>query len=61
MEMLNIDSNRLNKSQILRLCIYLIEKKCDFNGEGIFLNSQAVEFNDEDSWRMEEIIKQTKI
>lgn len=57
MEKLNIQPNRLSNSQILRLCVYSIEKKCNFNGDGIFLNSYATEFNDEDSWRMEEIIR----
>lgn len=61
MEKLNVDPNRMSKSQTLRLCIYFIEKKCDFNGEGVFLSSHTVEFNDEDSWHMEEIIKQSKI
>lgn len=59
MEKLNVDPKKLNKSQILRFCVYLIEKKCDFNGEGVYLNSHAVEFNDdENNWKMEEIIKQ---
>lgn len=48
----------MKNSEILRLCVYLIEKKCGFNGEGIFLNSHAIEFNDDESWQMEEIIKQ---
>lgn len=61
MEKLNIDANTLSKSQALRLCVYFIEKKSNFNGEGIFINSHAVEFNDENSWQMEEIIVKTKI
>lgn len=59
MKTINIDPDRLTKSQKLRLCIYTIEKKCNFNRDGIFLNSHAVEFNDEESWRMEEILRQT--
>lgn len=55
-EDLQLQGNELTNSQILRLCVYLIEKKCGFNGEGIFLNSYAVEFNDEESLKMETII-----
>lgn len=57
MHKLNIDPEKLSKSEILRLCVYFIEKKCGFNGEGVFLNSHATEFNDEESWQMEEIIR----
>lgn len=56
---MSVDPTKLSKSQILRLCMYRIEKKSGFNGEGIFLRSRAVEFNDDESWRMEEIIKKT--
>lgn len=61
MKKLNIDPSKLSKSQILRTCIYLIEKKCDFNGEGIFLNSYANEFKDNEKRQMEQIIKKLKI
>lgn len=57
MEEFNVDSNQLTKSQILRLCTYFIEKKCNFNGEGVFIRSHAIEFDDEFSIRMEEAIK----
>lgn len=57
MKKLNINPKRLSNSEILRLCVYFIEKKCNFNGEGIYLNSHAIEFNDDESWQMEEIIK----
>lgn len=60
MTKLNVDPKKLSKSQILRLCIYLIERKCDFSGEGVFLNSHGTEFSDEDSLQLEEIIKQIK-
>lgn len=60
MEQLHIDPNNLTKSQILRLCTYFIEKKCNFNGEGIFVRSHAVEFDDEYSLQMEEIIRAIK-
>lgn len=56
LEELQLQGNELTNSQILRLCVYLIEKKCDFNGEGIFSNSYAVQFNDEESLKMETII-----
>lgn len=57
MEKLSIDASQLTKSQMLRLCTYFIERKCNFNGEGVFIRSHAVEFDDEYSIRMEEIIK----
>lgn len=57
MEQLNVDPSKLTKSQTLRLCTYLIERQCNFNGEGVFIGSNAVEFDDEYSTQMEEIIK----
>lgn len=60
MESWNINPNNLSKSQILRLCTYFIEKKCNFNGEGVFIRSHSVEFDDEYSLQMEEIIKAIK-
>lgn len=57
MEQLNINPSNLTKPQILRLCAYFIEKKCNFNGEGVFIRSHAIEFDDEYSLKMEEIIK----
>lgn len=60
MEQLNIDPSKLTKSQILRLCTYFIEKKCNFNGEGVFIRSHVTEFDDEYSLQMEEIIKAIK-
>lgn len=55
---LNIDPKQLSKSEKLRLCVYAIEKKCDFNGDGIYLNSRAIEFNDDESWKMEELVRE---
>ncbi|XP_055306983.1 uncharacterized protein LOC129571238 [Sitodiplosis mosellana] len=55
---LNINPEQLSKSELLRLCVYTIEKKSGFNGEGIYLNSRAAEFNDDESWEMEEMVKQ---
>lgn len=60
MKELNIVANNLTKSQILRLCTYFIEKKCNFNGEGVYIRSHAIEFDDEYSLQMEEIIKAIK-
>lgn len=60
MEALNIDPCNLTKLQILRLCTYFIERKCNFNGEGVFIRSHAVEFDDEYSLQMEDIIKAIK-
>lgn len=61
MNRLNIDPRKLTKSQILRLCTYFIEKKSNFNGDGIFIGSRAVEFDDAYYLKMEEIIKKSKI
>lgn len=55
---LNINPKQLSSSEKLRLCVYAIEKKCDFNGDGIYLNSRAIAFNDEESWKMEEIVRE---
>lgn len=57
---LKINPSELNKSQILRLCVYLIEKKINFTGEGVFMNSNPEELSDEDSWKMEDIIRKSK-
>lgn len=60
MQKLKINPSELSKSQILRLCVYLIEKKINFTGEGVFMNSNPEELSDEDSWKMEDIIKKSK-
>ncbi|XP_031626042.1 uncharacterized protein LOC116342527 isoform X2 [Contarinia nasturtii] len=59
MKKLQIVPDELSKSQILQLCIYFIEQKCNFNYEGMFLNSDATQFQDDESIRFEEIIKAT--
>lgn len=60
MAQLNIDREKLSNSQVLRICVYLIERKCDFNGEGVFLNADTIEFGDEESIQMEAILENIK-
>lgn len=58
---MKIDANKLTNSQRLRLCVYLIEKKCKFNNDGLFLEAYAPNFNPEDICRMNEIIKKSRM
>lgn len=51
-----MNTNELTKSQILRLCVYFIERKCGFNGDGIFFNSKIVELSDEEGSKIESIL-----
>lgn len=60
MKQLNIDPSKLTKSQMLRLCVYLIEKKSNFNGDGVFIGSHTVEFDDAYYLKMEQIVKKFK-
>lgn len=60
MQKLKINPSELSKSQILRVCVYLIEKKTNFTGDGVFMNSNSEEISDEDSWKMEDIIRKSK-
>lgn len=54
---LELNPDQLTKSHILRLCVYLIEKKCGFNGEGVFLNSRITEYDDQENAEMETILR----
>lgn len=58
MKYLNVDPTKLTKSQILRFCVYLIEKECVSYGEGIFSKS---ELSDDNNWDWDEIMKNIQI
>lgn len=53
---LELKPEKLTKSHILRLCAYLIEKKCGFNGEGVFLKTKILEYDDVKSTKYEALI-----
>lgn len=60
MAKLSAGRSKLTNSQKLKLCVYLIERKCDFNGEGIFINSDITEYSDEEYVQMDAILENTK-
>lgn len=44
---LEIDADKLTKSQMLRMCVYLMEKKLSFNSNGFTMRHFTAKFPDD--------------